>query len=106
MNIPNLDYQYLGACNHPSVQPQDFSPVDSRGRVDWDRARAIATRLCGGCPVRAQCLSHAVALAADNRGPQEMVWAGLWWPAANAADTTPDDLLTADEHAPQQGAAA
>lgn len=99
-----MSWQQRAACAHPSVTPADFSPVDSRGRVDLDRARAVATRVCGVCPVRAQCIAYGIELAANGHGPEEMVWGGVWFPAGNSADRTPLNLLV--DHEDHEEAAA
>lgn len=85
-------------CAHPSVSPQDFSPVDRAGRLNEAKARSVATHLCGQCSVRDHCLADALAARADGpapcgRGPQEQVRAGFWWPVEKAKDTDPIDLL-------------
>lgn len=99
-----MKWQERGLCTHPSVQPRDFSPVDpGTGHPDLDKARSIATRICGPCPVRAQCLAYAHELADLGLEPQEMVWAGWWWPAKMWPAAPRLDLLVADD---REGAAA
>lgn len=91
-------------CAHPSVAPQDFSPVDTRGRLDEPKARSIAARLCRPCPVRDHCLAWAV-----DEQPQEIVAAGMWWPARpSRGDPTrhPLDLFITDQPTHDEEAAA
>lgn len=76
------------ACR--TARPADFSPVDSRGRLNLDEARLVAAHNCGPCPVRQDCLDAAMA---PGFTPQELVQAGMWFPIATAEDTTPIDLL-------------
>jgi hypothetical protein len=100
-----VTWQQRAACAHPAVAPADFSPVHEKtGQVDLERARRVAAAICGPCPVRHHCLSQAIRMAANNTGPQEIVWGGLWWPALKSH--TPIDLLAAcDEPARQETAA-
>ncbi|GGV48490.1 transcriptional regulator WhiD [Kitasatospora herbaricolor] len=48
-----------------------FHPFGERGQAHDDR-EAEAKKICGGCPVRAQCLRHAL----EVREPYG-VWGGL-----------------------------
>lgn len=91
-----MSWQEKAACR--TGNPADFSPVDVRGRVDLVAARLVAAVHCGPCPVRAECLGLALTLEAKGIPPQELVQAGLFWPSQSAGDTTPIDLLWADEH--------
>lgn len=96
-----MNWQQRGLCAHPSVTPGDFDNnlVDSRGRVDLERAREVATGMCGRCPIRIECLTLALDLSADGYPPQGLLWAGIWWPALNAEDPTPLNLLVdRDDH--------
>lgn len=83
-------------CLHPSVNRRgDLSPTDGAGKLDEARARRVAAMLCGRCPVRAACLDQAIRLRDLGMPPQEIIWAGLWWPVQTAKDPHPKDLLTA-----------
>lgn len=91
----NEPWRRSAVCTHPSVRPEDFSPVDSRGRVDLTAAVRIAERACRVCPVRAECVADAAArYATDNNPPLDLVQGGVWWPAAKATDPNPINLLT------------
>lgn len=92
-----MNTDWRGApCLHPSVNRRgDLSPVDTAGKLDEPRARRIAAKLCGRCPARRACLDSAQQLRDAGTPPQEIIWAGLWWPVSNARDTTPIDLLAA-----------
>ena len=54
-----------------TVDPDLFFPVSARGRDDGQAARAKA--VCGRCPVRARCLSYALAAGGGVQG----IWGGL-----------------------------
>ena len=89
------------ACLHPSVRPQDMSPVDGAGRLDEAKARRVAAALCGQCPIREACLNAALEARAQGPrpsgyGPQELIQAGMWWPVERAKDPTPIDLFITD----------
>lgn len=84
----NDDWRTRAACR--TARPADFSPVDTRGRVDLNAARLVAAHNCGPCPVRDACLGEAMTA---GRTPQELVQGGLWFPIATAEDTRPVDLL-------------
>ena len=51
------------------VDPDLWFPADGRSDV-----AVTARRICGGCPVRAECLDHAVSL---EPLPLDGIWAGL-----------------------------
>lgn len=64
------DWWSLAACrgsDAPEFFPEDFSPGPRR-----EAALAAARRVCASCPVRADCLNHAVTWH-EPKG----VWGGL-----------------------------
>lgn len=81
-------------CTHPAVNLSDLEPVDAAGKLDTPRARRIAAMLCGRCPVRAACLDEAHRLRDLGKPPQQLIWAGFFWPVSTAQDTRPTDLLS------------
>lgn len=90
-----MNADWRGApCTHPAVNRRDLSPVDRAGTLDEPRARRIAEMLCGRCPARPACLDEAHRLRDAGTPPQELIWAGLWWPVSTAQDTRPTDLLS------------
>lgn len=90
----DLAYQQHATCATPQAADSDFSPTDTRGRLLLDDAREVAQH-CAVCPVRAECLAHALELRQVGYPPEEIIWAGIWWPAKMAADRRPIDLLGA-----------
>lgn len=68
--IEVYEWQYEGACN--DVDPETFfSPESERGPRRRARER-VAKSYCATCPVRDDCLEHALAV----REPYG-VWGGL-----------------------------
>ncbi len=63
-------WQLAAACRDVDTS-LFFHPFGERGQAHDDR-EAEAKRICGGCPVRDQCLSHAL----EVREPYG-VWGGL-----------------------------
>jgi WhiB family redox-sensing transcriptional regulator len=64
------DWWSQAACrgtDAPEFFPEDFDPGPRR-----EAALAVARRACAGCPVRADCLEHALAWH-EPKG----VWGGL-----------------------------
>jgi WhiB family redox-sensing transcriptional regulator len=64
------DWQFFGACREVGAD-LFFHPSGERGPAHDERERA-AVAVCRTCPVRAECLSHALAV----REPYG-VWGGL-----------------------------
>lgn len=64
------DWQRLGACRGRD-SAQFFHPDGERGSSRYRREMAAKT-LCGSCPVRAECATHALAV----REPYG-VWGGF-----------------------------
>ncbi|MFC6600295.1 WhiB family transcriptional regulator [Kitasatospora paranensis] len=64
------DWQLRAACRAADDQ-LFFHPSGERGQAH-DNREAAAKRICARCPVRAQCLEHALAV----REPYG-VWGGL-----------------------------
>ncbi|MEV6205832.1 WhiB family transcriptional regulator [Kitasatospora sp. NPDC051914] len=64
------DWQLQGACRG-SDAGLFFHPPGERGRAHDEREEA-AKRICGHCPVRAECLAHALGV----REPYG-VWGGM-----------------------------
>lgn len=89
--IDNTD-DWCGRAACGRANPTLFSPLDKRGRVILDDARAVALRYCADCPVIRQCL---IAAADSKHGAQEMVQAGMWWPIATSVEE-PFQLLDLD----------
>ena len=71
----NRDWQCQAVCRHPTWTPADFSPIDTRGRVDQRAARDVAEKACRHCPVRLDCLNFAA-----QTGAEEVVMGGMWFP--------------------------
>jgi len=69
-NADLWDWQMHGACRgeDPAIF---FHPEGERGPARESRKKAAKT-ICGGCPVRQECASHALAV----REPYG-VWGGL-----------------------------
>ncbi|MCU7826926.1 WhiB family transcriptional regulator [Kitasatospora sp. DSM 101779] len=64
------DWQLQGACRRSDAR-LFFHPSGERGRAHDEREEA-AKRICGDCPVRAECLAHALSV----REPYG-VWGGM-----------------------------
>jgi WhiB family redox-sensing transcriptional regulator len=56
VDVVLVDWRRLAACR--SAEPDLFFPVSGRG---WTRQVEQAKALCGGCPVRRQCLQYAIS---------------------------------------------
>jgi WhiB family transcriptional regulator, redox-sensing transcriptional regulator len=65
------DWQLLGRCRDRSGT-QFFHPDDDLGRISRRLREAAAKRVCGGCPVRRQCATHALTV-----GEEYGVWGGF-----------------------------
>src|SRR5690606_31159976 len=65
------EWQVLGRCRDVR-ETQFFHPDDDLGRISRRLREAAAKRLCHGCPVRAQCATHALAV-----GEEYGVWGGF-----------------------------
>jgi hypothetical protein len=79
-----------GNCGRPESDPEDWFPLISTeiDVADPDgtfrlRERAIAQRLCGGCPLRRPCLAWALTKSSEPCG----IWGGLG--ARDLADLMP-----------------
>ena len=57
------DWRHRAACR--SVDPEVFFPVPVEGLAYRTRV-AVAKAVCGGCPVRAECLTWALAHQPDG----------------------------------------
>jgi len=66
----NWDWQRLGACRGAN-SAVFFHPDSERGSARQAR-EANAKRICHSCPVRAECLRHAIAVQ-EPYG----IWGGL-----------------------------
>jgi WhiB family redox-sensing transcriptional regulator len=67
----NLDWQRSARCR--GAAGHDFYPPLGGERSGERRARELrAKAVCGPCPVRAECLDHAV-----RSGERHGVWGGL-----------------------------
>lgn len=98
----NLDWQQRAACLHPSTEAGEFDDalLDNRGRLNEEKARKVAARVCAGCPVRRECLALATELTANGYAPQALLWAGMWWPPAPSGHRNtppPINLLDPEE---------
>jgi len=65
------EWQLLGRCRDRSGT-QFFHPDDDLGRISRRLREAAAKRLCGSCPVRRQCATHALTV-----GEEYGVWGGF-----------------------------
>jgi WhiB family transcriptional regulator, redox-sensing transcriptional regulator len=67
--VPVLDVAFPGAAciGH---EPELFFPLGNSER--WDRSIEQAKRICGGCPIRVDCLRHAI-----DHSEADGVWGGL-----------------------------
>jgi len=65
------EWQLLGRCRDRSGT-QFFHPDDDLGRISRRLREAAAKRVCGGCPVRPQCATHALRV-----GEEYGVWGGF-----------------------------
>jgi hypothetical protein len=72
--MDELDWRARAVCR--GVDPELFFPAAEAGTAAYDRQVADAKRVCGICPVRAQCLDWALTalpygvagrLSADER---------------------------------------
>ena len=87
----NSQWRVQAECR--GARADHFSPVDGRGRVNLPIARRTAHLFCAVCPVIAECRAQADLLATVRLAPQELVQGGAYWPASNAENTTPIELL-------------
>src|SRR6185503_20638719 len=65
------EWQMFGRCRDRSGT-QFFHPDDDLGRISRRLREAAAKRLCGSCPVRRQCATHALTV-----GEEYGVWGGF-----------------------------
>jgi WhiB family redox-sensing transcriptional regulator len=65
------EWQLMGRCRDRSGT-QFFHPDDDLGRISRRLREAAAKRVCVGCPVRAQCATHALRV-----GEEYGVWGGF-----------------------------
>jgi WhiB family transcriptional regulator, redox-sensing transcriptional regulator len=65
------DWQLLGRCRDRSGT-QFFHPDDDLGRISRRLREAAAKRVCGSCPVRRECATHALTV-----GEEYGVWGGF-----------------------------
>jgi len=65
------EWQMLGRCRDRSGT-QFFHPDDDLGRISRRLREAAAKRLCQGCPVRRECVTHALTV-----GEEYGVWGGF-----------------------------
>lgn len=68
MNPPDLSWQDHGACNAGTSADVFFPPPSGDSRAASAKAKAI----CHNCPVRTDCLEHAVVW-----GEHYGIWGGL-----------------------------
>lgn len=64
----DLAWQDQGACRGPAAAGLDFYPVEREDR--WPAESVLARLLCLTCPVRTDCLDHALTNEADG------IWGG------------------------------
>jgi WhiB family transcriptional regulator, redox-sensing transcriptional regulator len=65
------EWQVIGRCRD-RTGAQFFHPDDDLGRISRRLREAAAKRLCNGCPVRAECATHALTV-----GEEYGVWGGF-----------------------------
>ncbi len=65
------EWQIVGRCRD-RTGAQFFHPDDDLGRISRRLREAAAKRLCHGCPVRAECATHALTV-----GEEYGVWGGF-----------------------------
>jgi WhiB family transcriptional regulator, redox-sensing transcriptional regulator len=65
------EWQMMGRCRDRSGA-QFFHPDDDLGRISRRLREAAAKRLCGSCPVRRECATHALSV-----GEEYGVWGGF-----------------------------
>jgi len=65
------EWQLLGRCRDRNGT-QFFHPDDDLGRISRRLREAAAKRICGDCPVRAACTTHALRV-----GEEYGVWGGF-----------------------------
>ncbi len=68
---PSDSWKSLGACNGTD-DPDAWFPEPGTGRADRDERTLGALRTCGGCFVRSQCLSYALA-----NNERYGIWGGM-----------------------------
>jgi WhiB family transcriptional regulator, redox-sensing transcriptional regulator len=65
------EWQLLGSCRDRS-RAEFFHPDNDLGRISRRMREASAKRICGACPVRPQCATHALVV-----GEEYGVWGGF-----------------------------
>jgi WhiB family transcriptional regulator, redox-sensing transcriptional regulator len=65
------EWQATGLCRN-RAGAQFFHPDDDLGRISRRLREAAAKQVCEGCPVRAQCATHALTV-----GEEYGVWGGF-----------------------------
>lgn len=65
------EWQMMGRCRD-RAGAQFFHPDDDLGRISRRLREAAAKRLCGSCPVRRECATHALSV-----GEEYGVWGGF-----------------------------
>lgn len=65
------EWQMFGRCRDRSGT-QFFHPDDDLGRISRRLREAAAKRMCGSCPVRRECATHALTV-----GEEYGVWGGF-----------------------------
>lgn len=65
------EWQAIGLCRDRATA-QFFHPDDDLGRISRRLREAAAKRLCGSCPVRTECATHALTV-----GEEYGVWGGF-----------------------------
>lgn len=64
-------WQYQAACRGPHSSIF-YPPAQVERRIEKRRREERAKEVCAGCPVRLDCLDHAVTI-----GEQHGIWGGL-----------------------------
>jgi len=68
-----MTWRDRAACRDvPTEIANLFFPGDARGADDDHRYDPLARALCAGCPVRADCLDHAI-----SHGEEYGMWGGM-----------------------------
>ncbi|HEX9504524.1 MAG TPA: WhiB family transcriptional regulator [Acidimicrobiia bacterium] len=72
MSVHTLDqWRTRAACRGPETA-LFFPPTNTERREDRDARERRAKAICGGCPVRRECLQYAIGV-----GEMHGIWGGM-----------------------------